>query len=137
MAIDPQHRILLETAYHALENGKLPPQSIVTHRDTYCVTAGITMDSVYGSKTGVYSGSMTDDYKTLITKDVEDMPRYTATGVSMNMVANRLSWFFNFTGPSVNMDSACSSSLMALDFACQGLRSRDSSMVRIPIERLD
>jgi len=96
---------------------------------TYCMIAGITMDSVYGSKTGVYSGSMTDDYKTLITKDADDMPRYTATGVSMNMVANRLSWFFNFTGPSVNMDSACSSSLMALDIACQGLRTRDSSMV--------
>ncbi|KAL8786450.1 MAG: hypothetical protein Q9213_002766 [Squamulea squamosa] len=113
VAIDPQHRFLLETAYHALEN------------------AGIPMESVYGSKTGVYSGSMTDDYKSLITKDVDDMPKYTATGVSMNMVANRLSWFFNFTGPSVNMDSACSSSLMALDMACQGLRSRDAAMALV------
>lgn len=94
--------------------------------------AGIPMESVYGSKTGVYSGSMTDDYKSLITKDVEEIPKYSATGVSMNMIANRLSWFFNFTGPSVNLDSACSSSLMALDVACQGLRTRDSSMVCRP-----
>lgn len=87
------------------------------------------MEKAYGSSTGIYSGSMTDDYKSIITKDVDDMPKYTATGVSMNMVANRLSWFFNFTGPSVNLDSACSSSLMALDIACQGLRNGDASMV--------
>ena len=90
----------------------------------------MTMESVYGSKTGVYTGSMSDDYKHLVTKDVDDLPKYTATGVSLNMIANRLSWFFNFTGPSVNMDSACSSSLMALDFAVQGLRTGDSDMVR-------
>lgn len=96
---------------------------------TYTLVAGIPMETSYGSKTGVYSGSMADDYKHIITHDAENMPKYTATGVSMNMVANRLSWFFNFNGPSVNLDSACSSSLMALDFACQGLRSGDSDMV--------
>ena len=90
----------------------------------------MAMESVYGSKTGVYTGSMSDDYKHLVTKDVDDLPKYTATGVSLNMIANRLSWFFNFRGPSVNMDSACSSSLMALDFAVQGLRNGDSDMVR-------
>ncbi|KAL9059556.1 MAG: hypothetical protein Q9206_001431, partial [Seirophora lacunosa] len=108
IAIDPQHRFLLETAYHALENGSAPIKLL---RDVY--------------------GSMTDDYKSIITKDVDEMPKYTATGVSMNMVANRLSWFFHFTGPSVNLDSACSSSLMALDIACQGLRNRDSSMALV------
>ena len=87
------------------------------------------MESVYGSKTGVYSGSMADDYKHLVTKDVDDLPKYAATGVSVNMIANRLSWFFNLKGPSVNLDSACSSSLMALDFAVQGLRNGDSDMV--------
>lgn len=95
-----------------------------------CV-AGIPMEKVHGSKTGVYSGSMANDYTHVVTKDVEDMPKSAATGVSMNMVANRLSWFFNFTGPSINLDSACSSSLMALDFAVQGLRNRDSNMVSL------
>ena len=72
---------------------------------------------------------MADDYKMMLVKDLEDMPKYAATGVSINLLANRLSWFFNFVGPSVNLDSACSSSLMALDLACQGLRNGDSSMV--------
>ena len=97
----------------------------------YSRVAGIPMERVVGSKTGVYTGSMADDYKVLITKDLEDMPKYAATGLSMNLLANRLSWFFNLTGPSVNLDSACSSSLMSLDFACQGLRNGDSSMVSL------
>ena len=91
------------------------------------------MESVYGSKTGVYTGSMADDYQHLVTKDADDLPKYAATGMAANMIANRLSWFFNFIGPSVNMDSACSSSLMALDFAVQGLRNGDSDMVCFPL----
>ena len=87
------------------------------------------MESVYGSNTAVYSGSMADDYKHLALKDTEDLPKYAATGIATNMIANRLSWFFDFVGPSVNLDSACSSSLMALDFATQSLRSKDADMV--------
>ena len=87
------------------------------------------MESVYGSRTGVYSGSMADDYKHLVTKDADDLPKYAATGMAVNMIANRLSWFYDFIGPSVNLDSACSSSLMALDFAVQSLRNRDCDMV--------
>ena len=95
-------------------------------------TAGIPMEKVSGSKTGVYTGSMGDDYKLLSSaRDLEDVPIYSATGSAASMLANRLSWFFNLTGPSINLDSACSSSLMALDFACQGLRNGDSSMVSI------
>ena len=81
------------------------------------------------SRTGVYSGSMANEYNQLITKDLEDLPTYTGTGVSSAMIANRLSWFFDLRGPSVNLDSACSSSLMALDFACQGLRGGECDMV--------
>lgn len=92
--------------------------------------AGLPIEKVSGSRTGVYSGSMADDYKQLITKDADDLPKYSATGVSVSMIANRLSWFFNFLGPSVSLDSACSSSLMALDIAVQGLRNGDSDMVR-------
>ena len=93
------------------------------------MTAGIPMERAYGSKTGVYAGCMTDDYKQILTRDLDEMPRYSATGVAINMIANRISWFYNFLGPSVNMDSACSSSLMAFDFACQGLRNGDCDMV--------
>lgn len=87
------------------------------------------MESDYGSKTGVYSGSMDDDYKLLVTKGADYLPKYAATGMAVDMIANCLSWFFNFARPSVNMDSACSKSLMALDFAVQGLRNGDLDMV--------
>ncbi|KAI9842656.1 MAG: Type I Iterative PKS [Sclerophora amabilis] len=113
MAMDPQHRGLLETAYRALEN------------------AGIPLDKVFGSKTSVYTGCFTDDYKMMVFKDTETLPKYAATGLAVTMLANRLSWFFNLTGPSVNLDSACSSSMMALDLACQGLRNRDSTMALV------
>ncbi|KAF7911845.1 uncharacterized protein EAE98_011788 [Botrytis deweyae] len=104
------HRLLLETTYHALEN------------------AGIPLNEASGTKTGVYTGSMADDYRFTSLKDPEDLPKYAVTGTAMSLLANRLSWFFNFGGPSINLDSACSSSLMALDIACQGLRNGDSSM---------
>lgn len=88
------------------------------------------MEKVYGSKTGVYSGTMADDYQLLlVSKDIDNIPKYSASGVSRSMVANRLSWFYNLSGPSICMDSACSSSLMAFDFACQGLLNRSCNMV--------
>lgn len=65
----------------------------------------------------------------MVVKDPEILPKYAVTGLAMSLLANRLSWFFNLSGPSVNLDSACSSSMMALDLACQGLRNRDSTMV--------
>lgn len=92
--------------------------------------AGIPMEHVRGSKTGVYAGSISDDYRQLTTRDSENLPKYAATGVCINMLSNPISWFYDFTGPSITMDSACSSSLMAFDLACQGLRNRDCNMVR-------
>lgn len=65
----------------------------------------------------------------MVVKDLEMLPKYAVTGLAMSLLANRLSWFFNLSGPSVNVDSACSSSMMAFDLACQGLRNRDSTMV--------
>lgn len=72
---------------------------------------------------------MIDDYRQLSVKDSEDLSKYAATGISINMMANHISWFYNLLGPSLSMDSACSSSLMAFDFACQGLRNGDCDMV--------
>ncbi|KAI1745439.1 BcPKS1, polyketide synthase [Xylaria scruposa] len=109
-AMDPQQRIILEGTYHALEQ------------------AGLTIENVSGSQTGVYSGCMTYDYKDITTRDLEDFPKYAATGITSNMLANRVSWFYNLLGPSITLDSACSSSLMAFDIACQGLRNGDCSM---------
>ena len=87
------------------------------------------MEKVSGSSTGVYTGSFADDFKSMTLRDVETLPRYAITGQAMSLLANRLSWFFNLSGPSMNIDTACSSSMIALDVACQGLRNRDSKMV--------
>jgi acyl transferase domain-containing protein len=81
------------------------------------------------SKTSVYTGCFTNDYQAFIPKDPQDLPRYSATGCSPSMLANRLSWFFDLTGNSVNLDSACSSSLTAFHLACQDLWSGESTMV--------
>ncbi|KAE8372689.1 hypothetical protein BDV26DRAFT_273649 [Aspergillus bertholletiae] len=111
--IDPQSRILLETTFHALEN------------------AGIPMERVVNSKTSVHTGSFGDDYKAFSTRDPQFGGRYSASSVSPNMIANRVSWFFNLHGESINMDTACSSTLVAFHTACQGLRNEDADMAII------
>ncbi|PWY83831.1 hypothetical protein BO94DRAFT_519435 [Aspergillus sclerotioniger CBS 115572] len=120
-AMDPQARLLLEAAYRALENG-------IT---SIGQSSGMPIEKLSGSKTAVFNGCMADDYRHIITHDPDFMPKYTAVGSTACMLANRLSWFFNFRGPSVNLDSACSSSLMALDLACQSLRNGDSDMALV------
>lgn len=87
------------------------------------------MAKAAGSNTAVYTGSFADDYKAIFHKDPENQAQYSASGVAPNMLANRISWFFNFNGPSINMDTACSSSLVALHLACQGLRNKEYDMV--------
>ncbi|XPS69088.1 Highly reducing polyketide synthase [Ascochyta lentis] len=109
--MDPAQRLTLETAYRALEN------------------AGISIERAAGSKTCVFSGSFSRDYATMLDHDPDIQPKYRATGTATNMLANRVSWFFDLTGPSVNVDTACSSSLVALDLACQSIWTGDSTMV--------
>ncbi|PYI07708.1 polyketide synthase [Aspergillus sclerotiicarbonarius CBS 121057] len=107
--MDPVQRLLLEVAYEAFEN------------------AGVPMESLPRSATGVYSGCMTNDYELLSTRDIMDMPHNSATGNGRTMLANRLSWFFDLRGPSIMMDTACSSSLTALHLATQALRTGECS----------
>ncbi len=92
------------------------------------------MEKAAGSNTAVYTGSFTDDYKAILHKDPEHQGLYSASGVVPNMLAKRLSWFFNFKGPSLNLDTACSSSLVALHLACQGLRDKESNVVSASIQ---
>lgn len=63
-------------------------------------------------------------------KDLETLPKYAITEEALSLLANRISWLFNLRGPSMNIDNACLSSMVALDLACQGLRNRDSRMIR-------
>ncbi|KAI0547124.1 lovastatin nonaketide synthase [Xylaria curta] len=111
--MDPQHRHMLETAYHALED------------------AGIPMAECSGSNTAVYTGCFTNDYLSILHQDYEADQKHAAMGLVPSMMANRLSWFFNFKGTSMNLDSACSSSLVALHLACQDLRTGNSDMALV------
>lgn len=110
-ATDPQLRLLLETSYHALES------------------AGIPLESVKGSMTSVFLGSIgSGEYTSLYGADDEINNKYQATGTSMAMLSNRLSWFYDFRGPSLTLDTACSSSLVSLHLACQSLLRGESEM---------
>ena len=97
-------------------------------------SAGIPLNKCSGSNTSVYTGCFTNDYLSILQQDYEAEQRHAAMGIAPSMLANRLSWFFNFKGPSVNLDSACSSSLIALHLACQDLRTGTASMVRINLD---
>ena len=65
----------------------------------------------------------------MLQRDPEMRTKYRATGVGMTMLANRLSWYFDFSGPSLAVDTACSSSLTTVHLACQSLRSGEVEMV--------
>ncbi|XP_055018199.1 uncharacterized protein pks1 isoform X2 [Boleophthalmus pectinirostris] len=108
--MDPQQKLLLHCTYRALED------------------AGISMESISGSRTGVIIGLMNRDYETLKSDNCSTINHYNATGTAMSIAANRISFTFNLTGPSFAIDSACSSSLVALHLACQSLKQGDCEM---------
>jgi acyl transferase domain-containing protein len=109
-AIDPQQRLLLEVVYEALES------------------AGLTLAQYAGKDVAVYAGVMTADYDTLSQRDELATSQYYATGNARSIISNRISYFFNFHGPSMTIDTACSSSLVALHQAVLSLRSGESPM---------
>ncbi|GIZ46187.1 hypothetical protein CKM354_000932400 [Cercospora kikuchii] len=108
-AVDPQQRLLLELAYESLEN------------------AGISIESIADTNMGCYMGTVASNYKGVIGRDPLDTPRYTIVGCASSMLANRISWFLNIRGPSVTLDTACSSSAAALHLACEGIKSSSST----------
>ena len=109
-AMDPQQRLLLEIVYEGLES------------------AGLAVSDLRGSDTGVYVGVMFNDYGTMLLRDYQDLPTYYATGTGQSILSNRISYFFDWHGPSVTIDTACSSSLVAVHMAVQALRSGEARM---------
>ncbi|OJJ99624.1 hypothetical protein ASPACDRAFT_43247 [Aspergillus aculeatus ATCC 16872] len=107
-AIDPQQRLLLEVVYEALESGGLP------------------VESLRGSNTAIIVGQMCADYTDILTRDMDTIPTYFATGTSRAIMANRVSYAFDWHGPSWTIDTACSSSLVAVHQAIQALRTGES-----------
>lgn len=90
------------------------------------------MEDVTGSNTSCFTGCFTNDYGVLVAADREDYPLYLSTGTGAAIMSNRISWFYDLKGPSVSLDTACSSSMVALHLACQSLRTGESKMVRHP-----
>ncbi|MDB5099631.1 MAG: polyketide synthase [Cyanobacteria bacterium RYN_339] len=103
-AMDPQQRMLLEAAVHALAD------------------AGIPQAELRGSKTAVYVGTFNSDYETLGYTGGENVDLYTVLGGGRYSLANRISFFFDFRGPSMHVDTACSSTAAAFHLACEHLR---------------
>lgn len=107
--MDPQQRKLLEVAWEALEDAGQKPLSLA------------------GRDVGVFVGGFTLDYKILQFSDLsfDTLAAHTSTGTMMTMLSNRISYCFDFRGPSLSIDTACSSSLVAVHLACQSLRRRE------------
>ena len=108
--MDPQQRLLLEMSWEALENG------------------GIRPSAVRGSNTGVFIGVASTDYGY---RQVEDLAAYdasTITGNAASIAANRISFVLDFHGPSMAIDTACSSALVAFHQACRSIHSGETTM---------
>lgn len=108
--MDPQQRILLSLTWEAFED------------------AGIPANTLRGTDVGVFMGTTNNDYGMLITADPAEAHPYALTGNSSAVIANRISYAFDFRGPSVALDTACSSSLVAIHQAVRALRDGDASV---------
>ena len=108
--MDPQQRCLLEVVYEGIES------------------AGYSVSQLRGSSTGVFIGAMSFDYQLVAMRGLDSLPQYHATGGSMAILANRISYFYDWRGPSLAVDTACSSSLVALHQAVLALRNGDVNM---------
>ena len=105
--VDPQHRLLLETAWEAIED------------------AGLVLDLEHGTDLGVFVGISHNDYQGIQGTPWEHsrISPHSPTGCAHSIAANRISYCFNLLGPSIAMDTACSSALTAVHAACEYIRS--------------
>jgi myxalamid-type polyketide synthase MxaB len=111
ISMDPQQRLLLEVSWEALEN------------------AGQSPDKLAGSRTGVFIGICNNDYSQLLQPlGSRTIDLYTATGNVFSVAAGRLSYILGLNGPTLAVDTSCSSSLVSVHLACQSLRLQECRM---------
>ncbi|MFD3523639.1 type I polyketide synthase [Streptomyces sp. NPDC058653] len=109
-AMDPQHRMLLEVAWEALERGGIDPLSLK------------------GTAAGVFAGVMNHDWTTRSGDVPEDLAGFTAGGGLGSIASGRIAYTLGLQGPAVTIDTACSSSLVAMHWAMQSLRQGECSL---------
>lgn len=105
---DPQQRIMLELVYEALQSAK------------------IKLKDVKNTKTGVFIGSCNTEYFSKQGEDPNYCNEYSITGGLLTLLSNRISYFYDLKGPSMTLDTACSSSGYALHLACQSIIKGES-----------
>lgn len=111
-AMDPQHRLMLEVCYQGLED------------------AGIDVHSLAESKTAVIMGMGSDDYSRFSTSsmDEETIDAYTSLGSARSIGVGRIAYVLGLQGPAFQLDTSCSSSLLAIHLACQSLRNGEADL---------
>lgn len=116
--VDPQQRLMMELTWEALEHARIPASDLK------------------GTQVGVFIGSSTNDFSLIASLDLADIdpaapksaPAYALTGASTSIIANRVSYFYDFRGPSIAVDTACSSTLVAVHQAVQALRGGEADV---------
>lgn len=93
---------------------------------TLAMTAGISVEIISGSKTGVYISTFNQDYDRMLMRDPDNLPTYHMIGNGDALLSNRISHFFDLHGPSMTLDTGCSGGLVALHQACQSLRTGEA-----------
>jgi len=112
-AMDPMQRLMLQTSWNALEDAGYDPHQLA------------------GKKVGVFIGVGHADYPVLMRENSVPIDTFRGTGMALTAIANKVSFYFDFHGPSESIDTACSSSLVALHRGTHALREGECEMALV------